>query len=211
MGNIWLTADTHLGHANIIKYCGRPFENKFQHDEALIQNWNSVVQKGDHIYHLGDFGFGSPTWLMEKIAGRLRGTIHLIRGNHDRAVNKEPLCRRFEFIKDVHMLTTQCKGKRHQLFLSHYAHLVWPQAHYGVIHLFGHSHGRLQGVGKSMDVGVDTNNFFPYSLEQVISIMETKESNVPIKIVSEEERWRQKTPEEKHKAIEQLIKEQENE
>jgi len=25
MSNIWFTADFHLGHANIIRYCARPF------------------------------------------------------------------------------------------------------------------------------------------------------------------------------------------
>jgi calcineurin-like phosphoesterase family protein len=211
MGNIWFTADSHFGHANIIKYCGRPFANKFEHDETIIQNWNSVVQKGDTIYHLGDFGFGSSQWLMDKIAGKLKGKICLVKGNHDRTVNKEPLCRRFEFIKDVHMLHNQTGGKKYMFWLSHYAHLSWPQANYGVIHLYGHSHGRLQGVGKSMDVGVDTNNFFPYSLETIVQIMEEKAANVPIKIVSDEERWRPKTPEEKHRAIEKLIEEEGNE
>jgi len=201
MGNIWFTADLHLGHARIIQYCGRPFEDKIDHDNTLISNWNSVVQKGDTIYLLGDLAFGSPQWIMDKLVGRLKGKICLVKGNHDKSVTKEPLCRRFEFIKDVHMLTTQCKGKRHQFWLSHYAHLSWPQANYGVIHLFGHSHSRLNGVGKSMDVGVDTNNFFPYSLETIIDLMEQKESHVTIKVVSEEERWKPKTPEEKHKAI----------
>jgi calcineurin-like phosphoesterase family protein len=197
----WFTADPHFGHANIIKYCGRPFESKEEHDEILIQNWNSCVKKADTIYLLGDFGFGSPTWLNDKIANRLRGRICLILGNHDKSVRKEPLCRRFEFIKDVHMLTTQSKGKIQQFWLSHYAHLSWPQAHYGVIHLFAHSHGKLTGVGKSMDVGVDTNNFFPYHIDTILELMEQKEANVKIKEVSKEERWRTKTPEEKHTLI----------
>jgi calcineurin-like phosphoesterase family protein len=200
-----------FGHANIIKYCGRPFENKFEHDEAIIQNWNSVVQKLDTVYHCGDFLFGSPQWGMDKIAGRLKGKICLIKGNHDKSVTKEPLCRRFEFIKDVHMLTVQHLGKRYQFWLSHYAHLSWPQSHFGTCMLYGHSHGNLKGVGKSMDVGVDTNNFFPYSLETIINLMEQKEANVPIKTVSEEERWRSKTPEEKHAAIEKLNEEENNE
>jgi calcineurin-like phosphoesterase family protein len=165
---IWFTADTHFGHANIIRYCDRPFESKYDHDETLIKNWNAVVQKDDHVYHLGDFGFGSPKWLMDKVACRLRGRIHLIRGNHDRGVIKEPLVRRFEFVKDVHMGKVQHKGHGIQIFLSHYAHRSWPQANYGVIHLFGHSHGRMPALGRSFDVGVDCWGYTPISMETVL-------------------------------------------
>jgi calcineurin-like phosphoesterase family protein len=159
----FFTADTHWGHANIIRYCDRPFETKREHDEALIANWNSVVQKKDTVYHLGDFGFGSPTWIMDKIASRLTGKIILIKGNHDKGVIRDPLCKRFEAIKDVHMVRTQLKGKDIRLWLSHYAHRTWPFNNYGSIHLFGHSHGNMPPIYNSMDVGVDCWNYYPIS------------------------------------------------
>ena len=54
---------------------------------------------------------------------------------------------------------------------------VWARSHYNSIHLYGHSHGRLDGIGKSMDIGVDTNNFYPYSLDDILKIMKTKPDN----------------------------------
>ena len=51
-------------------------------DEALINNWNSVVGKDDIVFHLGDFAF-APNWRWKEILGRLNGHIHLILGNHD--------------------------------------------------------------------------------------------------------------------------------
>jgi calcineurin-like phosphoesterase family protein len=174
---IWLTADTHFGHSNIIKYCGRPFTDKVDHDQTLIECWNDVVQKNDHIYHLGDFGFGGPGFLMDKVAGKLKGTIHLIKGNHDGPATREPLSKRFEFIKDVHFLKTQLHGKKIEIFLSHYSHRSWPKWNYGVYHAFGHSHNNLPPYGNSMDVGVDAafallGQYRPFSLDEFVAFIE---------------------------------------
>ena len=37
--NIFIIADTHLFHKNIINYCGRPFENVEEMNRAIIDNW----------------------------------------------------------------------------------------------------------------------------------------------------------------------------
>lgn len=174
MAKILLSADPHWGHNNIIRYCDRPFESKLEHDEALITNWNSVVNKEDMVYLLGDCGFGSPEWLMNKVFGRLKGKIGLILGNHDKRAIKPPLCNRFEFIKDVHLLRTKLNGKDIRVWMSHYAHLSWPFSNHGSFHAFGHSHSKLKGVGRSLDVGVDCWNYFPITLETFINAVEEK-------------------------------------
>ena len=78
----YFIADTHFNHENIIKYCNRPFKNSKEMNEYIANKWNSVVTKGDIVYHLGDVGFGSTEELKE-LVGRLNGTKILIRGNHD--------------------------------------------------------------------------------------------------------------------------------
>ena len=57
MSKIFYTADLHLGHANIIKYCNRPFKDVDQMNETLIRNWNSRVKPEDTVIHNGDFCF----------------------------------------------------------------------------------------------------------------------------------------------------------
>jgi calcineurin-like phosphoesterase family protein len=83
-GMIYVISDTHWNHANIIKYCDRPFKNVIEMNEALIKAWNDVVKPEDKIIHLGDFAMGKKHEI-PGILARLNGYKVLIRGNHDRS------------------------------------------------------------------------------------------------------------------------------
>ena len=80
--HIWVTSDTHFNHANIIKYCNRPFSSVEEMNETIIANWNKVVSERDIVYHLGDFALGDKS-LIPNILRRLNGCIKVIMGNHD--------------------------------------------------------------------------------------------------------------------------------
>lgn len=86
MTNIFVIADTHFFHGNIIQYCNRPFYDYQEMNDTMIQNWNSVVGKDDLVIHLGDFAFRNKHSLVRK---KLNGKIILIRGNHDRNIKEE--------------------------------------------------------------------------------------------------------------------------
>ncbi len=81
----YVISDLHLGHANIIKYCSRPFPHDAvdQMDEMLIRNWNYTVSPSDSICHLGDFCYGPHAKSPSEYIGRLNGKITFISGNHD--------------------------------------------------------------------------------------------------------------------------------
>ena len=51
MARFW-TSDLHLGHANIIRYCRRPFADVDAMNEALIERWNDTVADGDEVWVL---------------------------------------------------------------------------------------------------------------------------------------------------------------
>lgn len=84
MGNVFVCADLHFSHKNIIKYEDRPFADTEEMDKALIQNWNSVVQADDKVFVLGDVAFTSKARTIELVK-QLNGHKILIMGNHDRA------------------------------------------------------------------------------------------------------------------------------
>lgn len=79
---VFVIADTHFNHGNIIKYCNRPFASVEEMNSAMINNWNNVVGKNDLVIHLGDFAFGNKQSARE-IMQKLNGTKMLIMGNHD--------------------------------------------------------------------------------------------------------------------------------
>lgn len=147
-------ADTHFGHGAILGLRNRPFSSVGEMDAFMVDAWNSVVRPTDIIYHLGDFSFGGAAHA-KQIFRRLNGRKILILGNHDMG-NGRPLPYILDLEWDIAptptLETTDC-GER--LFLSHYAHRVWPASNSGSIHFYGHSHGMLDAVGMSRDVGVD--------------------------------------------------------
>lgn len=177
ISKIFFTSDTHFGHANIIKYCNRPFASVEEMNEAMIKNWNAKIPPDGLVYHLGDFAF-LPDWEITKIRGRLNGKIVLIRGNHDHDAVKTSC---FERIYDVYTVKV---SKSKSVFLSHYAHKTWDRSHHGRYHLYGHTHGGLPDdpTSRSFDVGVDPFGFHPLSFSEVDNIMQNYKKWEPIKL-----------------------------
>ena len=95
MANIWLISDTHFNHANIIKYCDRPFKTINEMDWYMVERWNSVVKPQDHVYHLGDVYMKASKGYMDNLLSMLNGKKRLILGNHDNGKD-QILLRHFE-------------------------------------------------------------------------------------------------------------------
>lgn len=176
---IWFTADSHFSHSNILRYCARPFPTIEEHDKTLIDNWNALVKPADMVYVLGDFCWNAEYAL--RLSKQLNGNKVFILGNHD-SFNRE--FRTQWTVKDVLLISPKLidgVSVDKQIWLSHYAHRVWPQSHYGSFHLHGHSHGSLPDDPNSLsfDVGVDANGFKPISLLEVQARM-AKKTFIPI-------------------------------
>lgn len=177
---IFFTSDLHFGHANIIKFCNRPFKSVEEMNEALIKNWNEKVPEDGLVFILGDFCFGGfSAW--ESIVYRLNGKKYLIKGNHDmrqNLQNEARLNQMFDWVGSQMLIEV---GNR-KVYLNHYPFLCYAGTYtnpkIATIQLFGHVHSGPSSAGKDCDrlnnlfpyqydVGVDNNNYTPISWEQV--------------------------------------------
>lgn len=164
----FFTADEHYGHKNIIEYSNRPFRSVDEMDETLIANFNSVVPDNENsiTIHAGDFTLWKKTsGVYKKYVSRLNGNHIFLKGSHDYWLN-DNAPRIWERILD-----------KQYIVVCHYAMRTWARSHYNSWQLYGHSHGKLEPVGKQWDIGVDNNNFMPVSFHELKTIMANRPDN----------------------------------
>lgn len=177
--NLWFVSDTHFNHNSILKFCNRPFETIEEHDQKLIENWNSVVGSEDTVFHLGDFCFGgAPKW--KEIRSQLNGHIILIVGNHDQKNRTAGTDLLFDYV--TQQMRIEIDGRT--VYLNHFPFLTF--AHWNpeiykdniAYALSGHTHISKTSTTDDMrfldmylptqyDVGVDFNNYTPISWEEI--------------------------------------------
>jgi calcineurin-like phosphoesterase family protein len=185
--NTMFTSDTHFGHANIIEYCGRPFDSVWYMNDTMIRNWNEVVGPDDTLIHIGDFAM-APKAVVAELLAKLHGRKILIRGNHDKSIE---VMKSLGFAEVYDRLEIDLDG--YHLYLSHIPVPVDPGRYkrkykacftpdppkYYDYWLCGHVHERWLRKGKIINVGVDQWGFTPVTLQQLIAAPETPECPIP--------------------------------
>jgi calcineurin-like phosphoesterase family protein len=146
MSRIFVVADHHLGHGNIIKFTkdngevarphpleNRPFKNIHEHDELLIRLHNEIVTPEDHVYFLGDVVISKQ---LLPLVTRMMGKKRLVRGNHDICDTKLYIDVGFKEIYGVRVF------HREGFILSHYP--LHPKSiKKGWINVHGHTHSNI--------------------------------------------------------------------
>jgi calcineurin-like phosphoesterase family protein len=134
----------------------RGFSTVEEHDEHVIAKWNSVVNKRDVTYILGDVTMekSSPYPLLD----RLNGIKHIVLGNHDRRQDTKKL---FQYAESVGGMINY-KG----VFLTH-CPIHSDELEYGIVkNIHGHIHDKV--VMKMLDGWeVPDERYFCVSCEQV--------------------------------------------
>lgn len=151
----WLTSDTHFNHANIIRYCARPFANAHEMNEVLIARWNEVVRPEDTVYHLGDVAFGSVEQ-GQRIVERLHGSKVLVLGNHDRSAKQ---------MREMGFGAVEKRLEIEGVLLVH--NVEHATAGYSAV-LCGHAHEKWRRKRGALNVGVDQHDFRPIEWDAAV-------------------------------------------
>lgn len=174
----------------------RDFDTVEKHNQVLVDSFNGLIKENDILYHLGDWSFGGFNNILEFRRKLKCKNIHFIYGNHDHHIenNKGGSQGYFNSVQYYKEL----KINNHHFILSHYAHRVWNKSHRGSIMLYGHSHGTLDAMKpeftnptwigddyfiknyRTMDVGVDTHDLYPYHLDEILLLMKGKEISMEV-------------------------------
>ncbi len=166
-----LTADSHIGHANILQYCNRPWlsdaereavergerikvspESVRAHDEEIVRRCNEVLGPDDLLIHVGDVAWGSGERLAYYFDGLRVTSVVVVLGNHDDAakvashVGPENVCDTLM----LHVGRQASDEPPHHgvrppndiVVCQHHPLDVWDGAHHGSFHAYGHVHGK---------------------------------------------------------------------
>ncbi len=163
---IWFFSDPHFDHENIWakfkKPDGspvRPFTSTEEMNETIIENINSVVKPGDHLYCMGDVAMSKEGI---KLVSRLNGRKRLLFGNHDIYAIKEYQAAGFEKFGSVRRFDG--------VVFSHYPlheSTLFPASVLGNAH--GHIHTLPAPTPRHLNLSVEQTNYGPVALETVVA------------------------------------------
>lgn len=165
---IFFTGCTHFNHDKIIKYCERPYPDVGTMERDMIWKWNKKVSDDDTVYHLGDFGYGSPR-ILKIFLEHLNGHKILIKGNHDRKGLR--VFRNIGF-DEVSKKTRRLWSKYFGVILLSHRPVKDESKFSGVTWNF-HSHTHQKNVlnGNRVHVGVESWNFEPVSELEILEYL----------------------------------------
>lgn len=159
---VWLISDTHFDHANIIRYCNRPFPSVQAMNRAMFNNWNNIIASNDLVYFLGDMSFGRHSRKEGFWLSRLNGRKVFIRGSHDQRVKNGGN----NVLKISDKEVIQIEGVLFLLIHDAFSPAVndWDG---WIIH--GHSHNNRPFLdSKKINVSVEVINYKPISLYEIL-------------------------------------------
>jgi calcineurin-like phosphoesterase family protein len=188
---IFFTSDSHYNHSNICSATSqwpegrgtRKFNSLNEMNDRLVYELNAAVGPDDILVHLGDWSFGGIESISE-FRNRINcKTIHLFLGNHDHHIanNKENVRDLFASVNKLETIELRVpqgkETKKYTFECCHFPIASWDGLGKGYQHLHGHVHlaGHLKiHKGRAMDVGVDGNDLYPISFEEIRNIMKDR-------------------------------------
>lgn len=163
----FLIGDLHFGHANIIRYCNRPFKDIDEMEKILIKNWNGVVGKDDTVIVVGDFAL-LPVEKMASITKQLNGHKHLVLGNHDTKAIKTYLDMGFEVVSPYSIILDE------YFIVSHKPQFIENQGLFANIYAHVHDLAEYKDyTARSFCVSAERINYTPIDFDEIKAKMES--------------------------------------
>lgn len=153
---IYVTSDLHFNHSGVLKMSRGQFKTIEEHNDFIIERFNSVVGPDDLVYILGDLGF-TPLEKLKPLVNRLNGRKVLILGNHDKGNVDE--YRNMGFIDVYNRPVYYSK----HIILSHEPVREALNNPY-VFNVHGHLHGSKLDLPNYINVNVEETDYLPVSL-----------------------------------------------
>ena len=174
MNKIYFSSDLHLGHNREFMYKPRGFENIYDHDHAIVEHFNEVMDWNDDLFILGDVMLNDNESGI-KLLQQIPGHKHIIIGNHD--TDTRVLMYENTYNVQVDGYATVFKYGGLHFYLSHYPTLTSNHDYdkplkARVINLCGHTH--TQNRWADWDKGyiyhceLDAHNCYPILINDII-------------------------------------------
>jgi len=173
-------SDPHIGHANTIKYCERPFADVNEMNRELVKRYNDRISHDDVVLWLGECFFKGDSSGYANVLSEMAGTKLLLVGNHD---NSMPAMARMGFALVLQEAVLEIRGVICRV--NHYpykptpiyekpdkfAHLR-PRKQPGEILIHGHNHTKTPVNGNQINVGVDAWGYGPVYFHEVADLVD---------------------------------------
>lgn len=181
MNKIYITSDFHFNHDREFIWRPRGFQSVEEMNEAIIERHNSVVNKDDDVYILGDLMLGGAGALQDglKLIERLNGKLHLVRGNHDTPTRWDAYRYLSNVVEMKNSIYLDYEG--YHFYLSHYPSITGSLHNDNLKHmtlnLYGHTHQStnfFEDMPFVYHVGADSHDCKPVNIEEIIPEMNYK-------------------------------------
>lgn len=157
MGTVYFIGDLHLQHNNIIKFAGEYRNNPAtieEHDDWIIDQINSTINRRDILYILGDVAFSRVG--LHRLGGIRNNNMYLVRGNHDKFPTTEYLM----YFREIYGILSY----KH-MWLSHAP--IHPAELRGRPCVHGHVHHHTLPDKNYINVSVEALGGIPISLDTI--------------------------------------------
>lgn len=203
----WFTADTHFGHANIARFCGRPFVFDGSVDGALVEVTDvhamntamtgvlaGAVGPEDELWVLGDYAMGNIQKTIHALDRVRCARKILVSGNHDRChpmrQKADRWMQEYKTVFDDVIVHAELTIAGTQVAVNHFPYQgdshdqdrfqQWRPVDTGGWLLHGHVHTAWLQRGRCVNVGIDAWGGRPVSEAELETIITGQPQNLPI-------------------------------